>query len=167
MKRLVIFILAISMPFSALAISPGGDFRCLAKEADNVVVVRDGKTEKFIMRDYFGPLFLTQLEIKKQFKGVMVVAREPVRNFDIIVRRDDIHSAGFRLAQGTRSLVFIRNTDQGPALLGGSSGVLPYNDGISLYGVELDDAAIRTFFGEENLAKVKCAYLGDAGSVVP
>ncbi|UYC11867.1 hypothetical protein [Xanthomonas sp. CFBP 8445] len=72
------------------------------------------------------------------------------------MRRDDRNSAGFRPAEEPRNLVFIKNTDQGPAILGDAPGALPYRDGITIHDVKLDDAAIKTFFSEKSLAKANC-----------
>ncbi|GKS92219.1 hypothetical protein [Acidovorax sp. SUPP2539] len=125
-------------------------------DADYVAVVSDAKTDRFVMNDFFGPLFVTRLEVEKQFKGIVEVSRNRSNQLEVLVRRDDIHSAGFRLTQSAKNLVFIKNTMQGPAILGGSSGVLPYSGGITIYDVKLNDAAIRTFFSEKSLAKAKC-----------
>ncbi|MCC8538444.1 hypothetical protein LN474_15980 [Xanthomonas codiaei] len=154
---LIIFLIpSFAMPLTARALSAPGDLRCLALQATNVVVVSDMRTDKLIMEDYLGRLYLTRLAVIHQIKGSVEILGKKKENIDVIVRREDPHSAGKKLLDSKENLIFIKNTDQGPLILGGSSGVLPYSNGIYVYGTKLNPGAIKIFFSDKNITTNKC-----------
>ncbi|WP_175021597.1 hypothetical protein [Xanthomonas vasicola] len=156
---IIILIANFATPLTARALSAAGDIRCLALQATNVVVVSDMRTDKLIMEDYLGPLYLTRLAVIDQIKGSVEILGKQQKNIDVIVRREDPHSAGKKLLDNKESLIFVKNTDQGPLILGGSSGVLPYSDGIYAYGTRLNPRAIKIFFSDENITIAKCRHM--------
>ena len=164
-STLSVLVIGVGLICDARAISPSGDFRCLAVLADNIAVVRDKKSDRFVMEDYLGKLYITTLVIEKQFKNYFLIRGKHVEDVDMIVRRDDVHAAGSRLADGASALIFIRNTSNGPEVLGDSAGVVPYDDGVVIHGVKLNDKAISLFIKNSVAANPDCPrFLPETGS---
>ncbi|MDW7720803.1 hypothetical protein SCY69_20585 [Xanthomonas euvesicatoria] len=105
---IIILIANFATPLTARALSAAGDIRCLALQATNVVVVSDMRTDKLIMEDYLGPLYLTRLAVIDQIKGSVEILGKQQKNIDVIVRREDPHSAGKKLLDNKESLIFIK-----------------------------------------------------------
>lgn len=156
--KLLIATALILMPISCFAISPAGDYRCMIKKADAILVVSDRKTDRYIMDDYIGPLYMTTLRIEKEFKGNVTSGGKRVAEFPILVRRDASDSAGKELLSGKPYLAFIRySSSGGPQIMRESAGVIPYDGEIEIYGKNLNDSAIELFIKRSMDKKLDCS----------
>lgn len=139
---------------SALAITPSGDFRCIVKDADQILVVSDLNTDRFILEDATGPVVATTLRVEKRFRNARGLRNGEDSEFTVLVRRNAWEGAGHQLSRNETSLVFIRDGDQGPEFIRGGVGVVRYHNGVAISGVKLSDQALSIFI--HGSAKVHC-----------
>jgi len=149
-----LIVLLISLVPAAGAITPVADFRCVVQKASSILVVSDRKNDRPILEDEIGPVFITTLTVKKKFHNSAGLISGPKKEFDFILRRNLFDSVGNKLSQSKMNLVFFRYGEKGPEFVGDGVGVLPYNDGVVISGVKLNDKAIALFIKKS--AEVKC-----------
>jgi len=142
---------------SAFALRPPSIYACLAKEADNIAIVRSANEPKLIYTDYFGGKhFLLELDIQEQI--YLLSGSKSSSRIQLVGRRGP-EEAWFQ--PGISYLVFLANSEQGPRVLDGSQGAIPLEHGkAELHGKKLSPDQLKIFVAKAHKLDIHCDWNG-------
>jgi hypothetical protein len=90
-------------------------------------------------------------------KGIVTISGERTASFEIPVRKGMRDTAGWEILKGGKYLIFMSQDKFGFVIDGEASGVIPYDNGVEVYGVFLNDQAIAEFVRRSEAAHINCS----------
>lgn len=141
-------VVSLATTFGADAIHPVGDYRCVVQRATSIAVVEDKKTDRLVLQDEMGPVVVTELVVRKKFRDSSGVDYGAGEELSMIVRRNTWGETGDKLSRSKLNLVMLEVGEQGPRTAERGAGVLPYDNGVEIGGVKLNDAALQRFIAK-------------------
>jgi len=158
--QLLLVELALMAPVLAHAVRPPSNYACLAKDADNIAIVRASSIEpRKVYADYFGvDYYLLQLGIEEQIYLLPAQGKHEV--IELLSRRPGggyVEDAEFK--PGISYLVFLRSNENGPYVLHGSQGALPFDNGkVGIHGRKLSRDQVRVFVSKAQALDIQCEW---------